>query len=177
MRRYFVRLLRILVCAPVLLAAAGPLFGAPMRGSPEPACTAHQLEARFVDRDSGPADTLLVLRNLDAQACQINTLPPLVFYDGNGEQRLIELHYPVHPSMTTVTMAPGYAVSARLTWEERDIDHTHNCITPLMAAVSLPGGALRVLFGCQMCATGGSLVALTQWPLASWHTPEASTTP
>lgn len=163
---------------PILVWILTSLVARPVLAAwPDGACTAHQLEAQFVDRQGGPAEVLLVLRNLGAQACQMNVLPPLTFYGGDGEQRLVGAQYPDHPSVAWVTLAPGEAVAAPLAWEERDIEHAHNCITPLMAALNLPGGALRLLFGRQMCATGGSLVELTQWPLTSWPAQGTSETP
>lgn len=60
-----------------------------------------------MDRQGGPAEVLLVLRNLGTQACQMNVLPLLTFYGGDGEQRLVGAQYPDHPSVAWVTLAPG----------------------------------------------------------------------
>lgn len=154
---------------PALLVATGPAFGAPPSDVPVKACTASNLDVRFIEQGNGNAEALLVLRNIGEQPCYAAALPSLAFEGGDGEPRLVGIRHPVHPSVARVTIAPGEVASAPLAWKGRDIDHTHNCIVPLMAAVNLPGGALRLLFGRQMCASGGSLVELTQWPLTSWH--------
>lgn len=101
-------ILTCLVARPVLAATPDAL--------PDGACTAHQLEAQFVDRQGGPAGVSLVLRNLGMQACQMNVLQPLTFYGGDGEQRLVGVQYPVHPPVAWVTLAPGEVVGALLVW-------------------------------------------------------------
>ncbi|MEL5428867.1 DUF4232 domain-containing protein [Serratia nevei] len=132
------------------------------------ACEANQLDAKVVDRD-GLEGAQMVLRNASTQPCHIKKWPVLAFEGDDGEPLIVERRIAPQaasgPASANLTLAPGEAVSALLSWENRDIDKVHSCMTPLMAVVDLPGGALRFLFGRQMCAAGGSLTVLTQGAL------------
>lgn len=134
--------------------------------SPE-ACKANQLDAGFIDRE-GLVGTQMVLRNTSPRACRLKRWPAVEFEGDDGEPLVVERRLaplPGHVAIGDLTLAPGAAVSATLAWETRDIDKVHNCMAPLMVVVDIPGGALRFLFGRQMCAAGGSLTVLTQGAL------------
>ena len=158
--------LDVVACA--LLLCGGVSFPADAGAASPDACKANQLDAGVIDRE-GLAGTQMVLRNISPKACHLNRWPVVEFEGSDGEPLIVERRIVPQAASgsasANLTLAPGETVSASLFWETRDIDKVHNCIVPLMAFVDLPGGALRFLFGRQMCAAGGSLAVLTQGAL------------
>lgn len=132
-----------------------------------PYCHVNQLDARFEDPADRPG-TLLVLRNVGHQVCQLTPLPEIAF-DAHGEPLIIERRLPANDAQESpppsVRVAPGETVVGALSWEGRDIARVHDCVTPLMASVILRTGVLRLGFGRQMCTAGGDVWYLGQQPL------------
>lgn len=157
----------VLLCCGVLWGAVGMSRG---WAAPLSDCPVAQLDARFVDR-AGVPGTLLVLRNGGTQACQLSTLPEIAFEGGEGEPLDVDRRVPppdrAGNALPRVVVLPGATVTAALSWEVRDRERVHHCITPLMAGVILKDGILRLGFGRQMCASGGTVLNLTQWPLTA----------
>lgn len=131
-----------------------------------PYCHVNQLDVQFEDPVDKPG-TLLVLRNVSHQVCQLTALPEIAF-EADGEALTVERRLPASDAgeclPPSVRVAPGDTVVSALSWEERDIARVHDCVTPLMASVILKTGVLRLVFGRQMCTAGGDVWYLSQQP-------------
>ncbi|NHO31807.1 DUF4232 domain-containing protein [Acetobacter sp. LMG 1637] len=172
----------ILVRFAVALAlgtVVSPLFGAetaPVREYQYPGCTAADLSLSFDDENGAfngmsQSGTLLVLRNISASPCTVQTLPHLHFEDSSGhfvpaERRPSPGMHP-GPVMLPVAIAPEPELTTRLHWVASDAYDAGNCVTPDLLVLDIPPGDLHQHFARQMCAPANSTQVFDQAPLRS----------
>lgn len=163
-----------------MFALGATSIGTGQAAPPRPMCAASQLSFGFDDEGGmfngmSQSGTLLVLRNIGTVPCQVQALPDLHFVNAEGHAMNARRRAPrgMHPGpvLPPVLVMSGAELTARLHWVSGDVYDGHNCISPALAVLDLPEGALRQPFERHLCAPANETQFFDQAPLRPDPTP------
>lgn len=146
-----------------------PIFwiglSAPSMAQPIPApCSASDLSLAL-DNEAGEfismsqSGTLLVLRNIGPNACQVAARPTLIFEDDQQHSIPISLRTPpgMHPGpvVPPIILPRDAEATGKMHWVSGDAYNANNCVTPAVLAVQIGQDTLRTPFGRLICGPAG----------------------
>jgi hypothetical protein len=133
----------------------------PGMAQPAPAfCSAPDLSLALDDEAGefagvSQSGTLLVLRNIGPNACQVAARPTLIFEDDHQRPLPISLRTPpgMHPGpvLLPVILSRDAEATGKMHWVSGEVFDANNCVTPAVLAVQIGQGMLRTPFGRQIC--------------------------
>jgi membrane-bound inhibitor of C-type lysozyme len=167
-------LLAITACAPPQLRTSPELSsvsGASAAQNPLAACTPAQI-AFSLDPGDGRfngmshSGTALVLRNFGPVTCTLPTPSLPTFNNANRHVLHITPRYSPHarPASSTITLAPGTAISSDLHWVSGDVYDGGHCVSPTSITLAIGGYTLTADFTGHLCAPHGQSPSVTATP-------------
>ena len=171
-----------MIIALAMAAFAGATAFRAASGSALPDCIASQVAINFDNKGGifsgmSQSGTLLVVRNISANACRVPALPMLHFEDAAHHLLSIVRQAPkgMHPGpvVLPVSIAPGAEATAELHWVSGDVYGGHICVSPTTAVVQVGADTYRQPFSNRFCSAVNAPATFTQ----TWLKADAAVTP
>lgn len=157
---------------PIPVAAVLEPAPAPFAAAELPACAAESLTVSF-DGENGRFDgmqhggTLMVVRNVGAEACRVPALPAVTFAGPRGAALPVHFAPPpgFHPgpAVPPVGVAPGAEVTADLRWVSGDVYSGGRCYAFAAVRVQLGAAAVQARLAGRLCGPAAGATFGQSW--------------